>query len=81
MDSDEMIDFLSRMNDQISDSIPNFEIYNDIRKGTLKLRERKIKESPVKEAPVANAPLDPRELNKAAGITDEMIGFTRKNQK
>lgn len=81
MDSDEMIDFLSRMNDQISDSIPNFEIYNDIRKGTLKLRERKIKESPVKEAPVANAPLDPRELNKAAGITDEMIGFTRKKPK
>lgn len=80
MDGDDMQSLLDRMNAQIADSVPEFEVYNDLRKETLKLRKKAVKDTPIATAPVANPPLTPRELNAAAGITDEMIGFTRRKK-
>lgn len=80
-DASEMSELLSALNDQISENLPEWQIYNDLRKSTLKLRKRSNESNEVKKAEVTGAPMTPAEMNRAAGITDEQIGLTRKKPK
>lgn len=100
MDDEDMRSLLSEFNALITDVLPEYEIYMDIRKHTLKLRKSKNKPTPksepttivvppVEETPsvtnvtetTVNAPMTTEELIRAAGVTPEETGMTRRKPK
>ena len=104
LDNDGMRALLGEFNALISDVLPEYEIFMDIRKHTLRLRKRKTPitpkatettEVPQETTPAAtssesaitvdetsvNAPMTTEELIKAAGVTPEETGMSRRKPK